>query len=159
LMSVAATWTAKIGVCRLRLEESGVVAQSMHSGLSPPHAGRVMLHAARRALHRPIAIGVERRCASRLNSTPDGFAPAFKPGLAQTFIEEVPHYDQDVIASAKDICTYIYETYGRFPAHVDAFHVLGIWVQAHHLALDYYDSLHIGGYSNTQARRDSLWHA
>jgi hypothetical protein len=25
--------------------------------------------------------------------------------------------------------------------HVDAFHGLGIWIQAHHLALDYYDSI------------------
>lgn len=93
-----------------------------------------------------------------LYSTPEGFGPAFKPGLAQTFIDEVAHYDPDVVACAKDICTYIYETYGRFPAHVDAFHVPGIWVQAHHLALDYYDSLYVHGYSETQAQHDALWH-
>ena len=93
-----------------------------------------------------------------LYSTPRGFATAFRPGLAQTFIDEVTHYDPDVVACTKDICTYIYETYGRFPAHVDAFHVPGIWVQAHHLALDYYDSLYVHGYSETQARHDALWH-
>ncbi|MCK1291285.1 hypothetical protein [Bradyrhizobium sp. 30] len=91
-------------------------------------------------------------------STGNGFAPVFRRGLAETFVNEVAHFDPDVVACAKDICTYIYETYGRFPAHVDAFHVPGIWVQAHHLALDYYDSMYVRGYSETQAQHDALWH-
>jgi hypothetical protein len=31
---------------------------------------------------------------------------------------------------ATDICNYIYETHGRFPAHVDAIYVPGVWLQA-----------------------------
>jgi hypothetical protein len=93
-----------------------------------------------------------------LYTKPDAFAPAFKPGLAQRFVEEVAHLRPEVIECAKDICTYIYETYGRFPAHVDAFHVPGIWIQAHHLALDYYDTIYRGGYTQTQADHDRLWH-
>ena len=82
----------------------------------------------------------------------------FKPGLGQRYLDEVPHYPDDVIACAKDICNYIYDTYGRFPAHVDAMYVPGVWVQAHHLDLEYYDQQFSNGYSSTQANHQSLWH-
>jgi hypothetical protein len=82
----------------------------------------------------------------------------FKPGVAERFIEEVPHYSEEVVACAKDICNYIYNTYGRFPAHVDAMYVPGVWVQAHHLDLKYYDQLYRGGYSDTQSVHQQLWH-
>lgn len=81
-----------------------------------------------------------------------------KPGTADKYLEEVPHYSADVVACAKDICTYIYETYGRFPAHVDAMHVPGVWVQAHNLDLDYYDQFYQAGYTDTQANHDRLWY-
>ena len=41
------------------------------------------------------------------------------------------------VACAKTVCNYIYETYGRFPASVDAMHLMW-FMQAHHLDLDYY---------------------
>ena len=90
---------------------------------------------------------------------PKGFDGIFKEGLADRFLDEVPHYSDDVVACAKDICNYIYDTYGRFPAHIDAIFVPGVWVQAHHLDLDYYDQLYKGGYSETQAKHQELWHA
>jgi len=93
-----------------------------------------------------------------LYTDPKDFERVFKPGLARTFCEEVPHYTPEVIACAKDVCNYIYSTYDRFPAHVDAMFVPGVWIQAHHLDLDYYDKLYVGGYSQTQARHDQLWH-
>jgi len=83
----------------------------------------------------------------------------FKPGLAAKFIEEVPHYSADTIACCKDVCNYIYDTYGRFPAHVDAMYVPGVWVQAHHLDLDYYDQLFRDGYGESQAQHQARWHA
>lgn len=86
------------------------------------------------------------------------FGQVFKSGKAKQFIDEVPHYKPDVIACVKDVCNYIYDTYGRFPAHVDAMFVPGIWVQAHHLDLAYYDSLYKEGYSETQAEHHRLWH-
>jgi hypothetical protein len=89
---------------------------------------------------------------------PANFADVFKPGLAAKFVDEVPHYQEEVIQVAKDVCSYIWETYGRFPAHVDAIHVPGVWVQAHHLDLDYYDQLYRSGYTETQARHQHLWH-
>ena len=82
----------------------------------------------------------------------------FHPGKGEVFLEEVPHYSPEVIECTRDICNYIWDTYGRFPAHVDAMFVPGIWVQAHHTDLGYYDSLFEHGYSSTQARHDALWH-
>jgi hypothetical protein len=93
-----------------------------------------------------------------LYRNPEHFESVFKPGTAERFLEEVPHYSEEVIACTKDICNYIYDTYGRFPAHVDAMHVPGIWVQAHHLDLKYYDQLYVNGYTETQARHQELWH-
>lgn len=86
------------------------------------------------------------------------FEGIFKPPLAKAFIDEVPHYHQEVIDCVKDVCNYIWNTYGRFPAHVDAMFVPGVWIQAHHLDLRYYDQLYEGGYSATQANHQRLWH-
>jgi hypothetical protein len=93
-----------------------------------------------------------------LYTDPKDFAQVFKPGLAKKFCEEVPHYTDEVVACAKDICTYIYQTYDRFPAHVDAMFVPGIWIQAHHLDLEYYDKLYSQAYAPSQAHHHELWH-
>jgi len=91
-------------------------------------------------------------------SNPENFFGVQKPGVTKRFLEEVPHYSPNVIACVKDICNYIWETYGRFPAHVDAMFVPGVWVQAHHLDLEYYDTLFSKGYTETQANHQRLWH-
>ena len=96
--------------------------------------------------------------AGGLYKDPQYFDKVFKPGLAGRYLEEVPHYTDDVIACCKDICNYIYDTYGRFPAHVDAMYVPGVWVQAHHLDLNYYDTFYEKGYSETQANHQHFWH-
>jgi hypothetical protein len=44
------------------------------------------------------------------------------------------------LACTKAVCTYLYETFGRFPARVDTMHLMWL-MQAHHLDLDFYDSL------------------
>jgi hypothetical protein len=36
--------------------------------------------------------------------------------------------------------------------------VPGIWIQAHHLDLAYYDQLFQDGYTETQARHQERWH-
>ena len=48
-------------------------------------------------------------------------------------------YAAAVIECTRDICTYIYDTHGRFPAHVEAIHVPGIWLQVHHVEEQYYE--------------------
>lgn len=90
---------------------------------------------------------------------PKYFNEIFKGNLGKTFLEEVPRDTPDAIAITKDICTYIWETYDRFPAHVDAMYVPGVWVQAHHTDLNYYDQIYQpGGISETQREHQKWWH-
>jgi hypothetical protein len=86
------------------------------------------------------------------------FHGIFQDDRGARYLKEVPHYRDDVIACTKDVCTYIYETHGRFPAHVDAIYAPGVWLQAHHLDLDYYDTLFKGGYTETQRDHQRRWH-
>ena len=86
------------------------------------------------------------------------FQNIFKGENGDRYLKEVPHYDDKVIECVKDVCTYIHETHGRFPAHVDAIYVPGVWIQAHHLDLKYYDTLFKNGYTQTQAEHQQLWH-
>ncbi len=88
----------------------------------------------------------------------DAFGRVFKDGLAEQYVAQVPHYSRDTIACVTDICRYIYRAHGRFPAHVDAIYVPGIWLQAHHIDRDYYDHLFRNGYSESHQRHDELWH-
>jgi hypothetical protein len=94
-----------------------------------------------------------------LYGDPATFDHVYREGLAQTYLDEAPRYDDQVIACVKDVCEYIWSTYGRFPAHVDAMYVPELWVQAHHLDLAYYDALYRHGYTETQRRHEERWHA
>jgi hypothetical protein len=76
----------------------------------------------------------------------------------QTFLQEARRLTPDAIAYTKEICNYIYDTYGRFPAHVEAFHIPGVWVQFSHLETEYYESIAEPWYFERQARHDALWH-
>lgn len=96
--------------------------------------------------------------AQGIYKDPQYFDKVFKKGLARTYLDEVPRYTPEVVECAKDVCNYIYDTYGRFPAHVDSIFVPGVWVQAHHLDLEYYDRFFENGYSETQAAHDARWH-
>jgi hypothetical protein len=87
------------------------------------------------------------------------FRRIFQGDRGEKYLQEVPHYTGDVIACAKDICTYIYERHGRFPAHCDAIYAPGVWLQAHHLDLNYYDTLFKSGYTETQQEHQRRWHA
>jgi hypothetical protein len=95
-----------------------------------------------------------------LYTDPKYFDQVFQPGVSERFLQEVPHFTPEVVACCKDICNYIYDTYGRFPAHVDAMYVPGVQVQAHHLDLAYYDTFYSqgNGYSSTQANHQKAWH-
>ncbi len=88
----------------------------------------------------------------------DYFRQIFQGNDGVRYVKEVPHYDPRVIECVKDVCTYIYKTHGRFPAHVDAIYVPGVWLQAHHLDLKYYDSLFKNGYTTTQEHHQQRWH-
>jgi hypothetical protein len=94
----------------------------------------------------------------RIYSDRDYFRAVFKGDAGDRYIKEVPFYNPDVIGCVKDVCTYIYHTHGRFPAHVDAIYVPGIWIQVHHLDLAYYDTLFPGGYTESHRCHRDRWH-
>ena len=74
------------------------------------------------------------------------------------FQKGVPGVSEDGIACVKDICTYIYETYGKFPAFNDTTHLL-YFIQAHHLDLDFYDKyFKKGAYLQTHVDHFNDWH-
>jgi hypothetical protein len=62
------------------------------------------------------------------------------------------------IGQVKAICTYVYETYGRFPATTDT-KSLPVWLQVHHLDLDFYDKNFAKGIvTKVQRQHMQLWH-
>jgi hypothetical protein len=82
-----------------------------------------------------------------------------KPQDAETYLRLAQRHPPQAVRYVKDICNYIYETYGRFPAHVDAFHSPGYWVQFHHLETEYYERFFDPQLWRHQAAHDSLWHS
>jgi hypothetical protein len=88
----------------------------------------------------------------------DLFSKIYKPPFGPTYLEEASDYSGDVIDCVRDICSYIYDTHGRFPAHVDAIHVPGVWLQVHHADLEYYDKYFQNGLTDAHRNHDSRWH-
>jgi hypothetical protein len=60
------------------------------------------------------------------------FERIYKDDYGQRYLNEARRYSDDVIDCVRDVCNYIYDTHGRFPAHCDAIHVPGVWLQVHH---------------------------
>ncbi|MGC3994190.1 MAG: hypothetical protein QM779_08810 [Propionicimonas sp.] len=77
---------------------------------------------------------------------------------ARTYTDRGSRFGPRQIQYVKDACNYIYETYGRFPAHVDAFYTPGMWLQFSHLELEYYDRYFDPAQYTRQAAHDALWH-
>lgn len=74
------------------------------------------------------------------------------------FDETTPQASAEGIECVKDICRYIYEEYGKFPAHNDTMHLL-YFIQAHHLDLDFYDThFKEGAYLQTHRDHFKVWH-
>jgi hypothetical protein len=63
----------------------------------------------------------------------------------------------DAVAYTKEICNYIYDTYGRFPAHTNAFHLPGVWLQFSHLELEFYDKYFDRALYHRQAAHNDIW--
>ncbi len=65
---------------------------------------------------------------------------------------------EQTIEIMKDYCNYVYQTYGRFPAAQDAI-VMPIWLQVHHLEMEWYEAYQADGLLNeTHRRHMDLWH-
>lgn len=71
---------------------------------------------------------------------------------------EVPSPSPQRVEVVKDVCNYIYDTYGRFPAFIDPMYSR-LTAQAHHLELEFYDKYYPpGSYSELHAKHFELWH-
>ncbi len=86
------------------------------------------------------------------------FKRIYKADFADRYLAEAAEYDSDVIECARAICTYIHDTHGRFPAHCEAIHAPGIWLQAHHIDNAYYERFFQNGMTRRQASHDAVWH-
>jgi hypothetical protein len=83
--------------------------------------------------------------------------PYLTENYAQEYLANATHYSSKAIQYAKDICNYIYDTYGRFPARLDAFHAPGIWLQFSHLELEYYEEFYNKNQFERQAEHAAIW--
>ncbi|AQZ65854.1 unnamed protein product [[Actinomadura] parvosata subsp. kistnae] len=86
------------------------------------------------------------------------FARIYKGDYGRRYLAEASAYEQEVIDCARDVCVYIHETHGRFPAHADAIHVPGIWLQTHHVETEYYERFFADGTTDAHRRHDARWH-
>jgi hypothetical protein len=77
---------------------------------------------------------------------------------AELYLEHAAPYAPEVVAYTKEICTYLYETYGRFPAHVSAFYTPAMWIQFSHLELEYYEAFADPGFFERQREHEAVWH-
>ncbi len=85
------------------------------------------------------------------------FSQIYKGDFGAKYLEEAGEYEQDIIECARDICTYVYETHGRFPAHCEAVHAPGVWLQAHRVENEYYDAYFQNGLTSAQRAHDLNW--
>lgn len=87
------------------------------------------------------------------------FERIYRGEFGSAYMSEASDYAADVIACARDVCTYIYDTHGRFPAHCDAIHVPGVWLQAHHVEEEYYERYFRSGLTEAHRGHDQAWHS
>jgi hypothetical protein len=86
------------------------------------------------------------------------FAQAYKDeATAGTYMRNAGHPPKEAVDYAKEICRYLVDTYGRFPAHSDAFHLPGIWVQFSHLEIEYYERFGNPAHTRRQAEGKEIW--
>jgi len=70
-------------------------------------------------------------------------------------VNKTPDWTLD---ATKALCTYIWDTYGRFPATIDPM-MMNIWFQAHHLETEFYDKFYNpGAYHEAIKQHMGVWH-
>lgn len=86
------------------------------------------------------------------------FATPFKDAAdADKYLRLQTPFSSRAIEYCKEICTYVLDKYGRFPAHVDAFYSPGIWLQFSHLELEYYNRFYKPELVSRQRAHDATW--
>jgi hypothetical protein len=86
------------------------------------------------------------------------FERIYRGEFGAQYLKQASNYSADVIACARDICTYIFQTHGRFPAHCDTIHVPGVWLQVHHVEQGYYEKYFRHGLTEEHLAHDQRWH-
>ena len=100
----------------------------------------------------------EKFSAGRVYGDPELFGQAYRdPSTAASYLSYAKPHPPEAVQYTKEICKYLVDTYGRFPAHVDAFTVPGIWVQLSHLDIDYYDRFAKPGHVRRQSEGRGIW--
>jgi hypothetical protein len=84
-------------------------------------------------------------------------APYKNPASADEYLKHQVPFSAQAIAYCKEVCTYQYEKYGRFPAFVDAFYTPGIWLQISHLEIEYYEKFYKPSQFRNQAAHAATW--
>lgn len=81
-----------------------------------------------------------------------------KPEYGEAFLQMASKRPSaKVIEYTKEICNYMVDTYGRFPAHANAFHLPGVWLQFSHLELEFYEKYFDPSLYERQARHRAMW--
>ncbi|WP_369250485.1 hypothetical protein [Streptomyces sp. R41] len=124
--------------------------------------GEPLIAAACPPTHKSMSDAVDAVIAAKFGtggtySDKDVFARIYKDDYGQRYLAEASEYDEQVIDCARDICEYILRTHRRFPAHTDAIHVPGIWLQAHHVESEYYDRFFVNGLTPAHRGHAELW--
>jgi hypothetical protein len=94
---------------------------------------------------------------------PDGIFNAFSknsvPYRNRTeYLREVPRTPEQTIQVCKETCSYIWDTYGTFPATIPPM-VLYLYAQAQHLELEFYDKFYDGpAYLDSHKGHIANWH-
>ncbi|MFZ3561045.1 MULTISPECIES: hypothetical protein [unclassified Streptomyces] len=131
-------------------------------GLADPASGEPLIAAACPPAHASMSDAVDAIVDAKFGTggtygDKDVFARIYKEDYGQRYLAEASEYDERVIECARDVCTYILATHRRFPAHTDAIHVPGVWLQAHHVEGEYYERFFTNGLTDAHRAHDTLW--
>ncbi|MFH8563502.1 hypothetical protein [Streptomyces sp. NPDC017988] len=130
-------------------------------GLTAPD-GEPLIEAACPPAHRTMTDAVDAVVRAKFGpggvyTDKDVFTRIYKEDYGRRYLAEASEYEERVVDCARDICAYILRTHGRFPAHTDAIHVPGVWLQVHHVEEEYYERFFTNGLTDAHRRHGALW--
>jgi len=122
----------------------------MLEGLCPPYVG---------SMNEAVDMFLEEKYGSQgtYGDAAMFAAPYTNAAHADEYLRHQVPFSPKAIEYCKEVCTYIFEKYGRFPAHVDAFYVPGIWLQISHLEMEYYEKYYKPEQYRHQAAHAATW--
>jgi hypothetical protein len=104
------------------------------------------------------AVLEEKYQSDMVYGNPKLFGRAYKDQeKAESFLRQASHFSKEAIEYTKEICNYVYDTYGRFPGNTDAFQAPGIWAQFSHLEIEYYDKMASPWFYRRQSEGKKIW--